>query len=84
MMDDPGRGNFGDFVEDHLKNDEQLFSLLTQLAWIIQRAESGGIGASRPQGRQRHDPSNDCATDQVHVPELNVRYHYPTLGIKAS
>ena len=84
VMDDPGRGNFGDFVEDHLKNDEQLFSLLTQLAWIIYRGQKAVALEHRDlKADNVMITSNDCATDQVHVPELNVRYHYPTLGIKA-
>ena len=80
---DPGKGNLGDYIEDKMRNDSQMFSLLTQLSWIIYR----GQRLLRFEHRDLKADNimiaaNDASMHTITVPELGLSYRYPTLGLK--
>jgi hypothetical protein len=82
--DDLGRGHLGDFLEEKLRNDEQMFALLTQLAACLYT----GQRALRFEHRDLKADNIMIAADDpggvatVEVPELGLSYRYPTLGLR--
>lgn len=82
--DDPGRGHLGDYLEDNLRNDEQMFSLLTQLSWCVYQSQR----AIRMEHRDLKADNIMIAADDpnavrtIQIPELGLAYRFPTLGLK--
>lgn len=40
VLDNPGYDNFGRFIEDDLKTDDEMFSMLTSIAIMLQKAQN--------------------------------------------
>ena len=83
VMDDPGRGHLGDWIEENLKNDEQMFALLTQLSWILYQ---GQRAVSLEHRDLKADnvmiASSDVSVANVAVPEVDAHFLFPTMGIR--
>lgn len=39
VMNDPGQGDLGGWIESTMKNDEEMFAALTQIAWVMYQAQ---------------------------------------------
>lgn len=83
VMDDPGHGDLGGWIEKHMVNDEQMFSVLTQLAWMLAKCQ-------RTLRFEHRDlkcdnvmlASQEVRHETVSVPELDLTFCYPTFGIR--
>jgi serine/threonine protein kinase len=83
IMSDPGRGHLGEWIEEHLKNDEQAFAVLTQIAWILHQAQTSLCFEHRDLKCDNiMVSSTPQLTSSVRVPELGLTYSFPTFGIK--
>lgn len=78
VMDDPGRGNLGDWIEDHLENDEQMFSVLSQMAHIVQR----GQRSVRLMHRDLKADNIMLTTSDADRVTTEDGDEYPTLGMR--
>lgn len=81
IMHNPGMGNLADWIDHHMKNDEQMFSLLTQLSAMVAR----GQRAVRFEHRDLKCDNvllspNPESIDTVTVDDLD--FAYPTLKLR--
>jgi serine/threonine protein kinase len=83
VLDDPGRGDLGGWVERHMVSDEQMFSVITQIAWMLYKCQK----ALRFEHRDLKCDNvmvadQEMQHDTIAMPEFGVRYQYPTLGLR--
>ncbi len=83
VLDNPGRDHLGYFMEHHLRNDDQMFSILTQLSYMLYRVQA--------KLRMEHrDLKSDNImlmvqtkdTERVQIPNSRIAFDYPTFDVK--
>jgi hypothetical protein len=83
VLENPGRDHLGYFIEHYLQSDDQMFSILTQLAFMLYRVQS--------KLRMEHrDLKADNVmllkqtkeTERVQIPNSRISFEYPMFDVK--
>jgi hypothetical protein len=83
VLDNPGLGHVGNFIENDLRNDDQMFSILTQLAYMLHKAQN----MCRMMHRDLKSDNimlteHKDVMETVDIPLIGLKFEYPTFRRK--
>lgn len=81
VMNDPGRGDLGGWIETDMANDEEMFAALTQVAWVMHQAQ---VAATVEHRDLKCDNIliEDLEDKTIHVTTEAVDFAFPSAGIR--
>lgn len=83
VLEDPCNQHMGDWIVSELKNDDQMFSIITQLCWTLHSVQK----AIKMEHRDLKCDNimvvnNPNTTQSIDLPNIDLSYEYPTLDAK--
>lgn len=83
VMDDPGKGHLGDWIDDKLEDDRQMFAIMTQVAWMVYRVQKELKMEHRDLKCDNIMISQNADMVQhIRVPENDLDYTIPSLNLR--
>lgn len=82
VMEDPGGGDFGGWIEHTMDGSSQMFAALAQVAWVLHRAQKAVSMQHRDLKVDNIMVTRcDNPTDEANV-DARLQFSFPTNGVK--
>lgn len=82
VMHDPGHGDLGTWVCDVMESDHQMFSILTQISWILYKMQKAVQFQHRDLKCDNIMIVESADSESIEVPELNLDFRNSNIGIR--